>query len=94
MNTENLTKIQQALTALGVDAVVTTEINVVPVLLVHHAGTEIQVIDPEGMEALMGERVWSIGEMNMWTAEWIDLDSAPGDASLAAVTHKILSQIV
>ena len=94
MNTENLTKIQQALTTLGVDAVVTPELNVVPVLLIHSAGIEVQIVAPEGLEALTGERYWSIGEMNMRTMEWTDLDSAPEGASLAAVTHKILAQIV
>lgn len=94
MNTENLAKIQQALTTLGVDAVVTPELNVVPVLLVHSAGIEIQIVAPEGMEALMGERFWSIGQMDSWTMEWTDLDSADEDATLAAVTHKILAQIV
>ena len=94
MNTENLIKIEQALTALGVDAIAVTDINVVPVLLVHHAGLEIQVMGPEGTEHLMGESYWSIGEMNMRTMEWSDLDSAPEDATLATVTHKILAQIV
>lgn len=94
MNTENLIKIEKALTALGIDAIAVTDINVVPVLLVHHAGLEIQVIDPEGTEHLMGESYWSIGEMNIWTMEWVNLDSAPEDATLAVVTHKILAQIV
>lgn len=94
MNTENLTKIQQALTALGVDAVVTPNINVAPVLLIRNAGIEIQILPPEGMEALTGERHWSIGEMNLWTMEWTDLDFAAEDATPAVVTRKILNQII
>lgn len=42
----------------------------------------------------MGERFWSIGQMDSWTMEWTDLDSADEDATPAAVTHKILAQIV
>lgn len=65
-----------------------------PLYFIRYRSTAIQIIAPEGMEALMGERFWSIGQMDSWTMEWTDLDSADEDATPAAVTHKILAQIV
>lgn len=76
---EKLTKTAAALRTAGIP---TQQVNlsVIGLGLPSTSKGQVQIIDPEGMEALTGYYKWSVGFMNFRTQEWEDELELPGDA--------------